>query len=108
MLPDRVSNPGPLSYESGAQPIALRGPATLADIVISLHHVSVSNIVILNSLWWKLVLQFRIYVWRNQTEIDFHSNRSGKISLFYIENNTNINITPKKQIISYWEWTQPQ
>ena len=27
MLPDRVSNPGPLTYESGALPIALRGPA---------------------------------------------------------------------------------
>ena len=26
MLPDRVSNPGPLIYESGAVPIALRGP----------------------------------------------------------------------------------
>ena len=26
MLPDRVSNPGPLTYESGALPIALRGP----------------------------------------------------------------------------------
>ena len=29
MLPDRVSNPGPLTYESGALPIALRGPAHL-------------------------------------------------------------------------------
>ena len=29
MLPDRVSNPGPLTYESGALPIALRGPALL-------------------------------------------------------------------------------
>ena len=29
MLPDRVSNPGPLAYESGALPIALRGPAHL-------------------------------------------------------------------------------
>ena len=28
MLPDRVSNTGPLTYESGALPIALRGPAT--------------------------------------------------------------------------------
>ena len=30
MLPDRKSNPGPLTYESGALPIALhvRGPAT--------------------------------------------------------------------------------
>ena len=27
MLPDRVSNPGPLTYEPGALPIALRGPA---------------------------------------------------------------------------------
>ena len=27
MLPDRVSNPGPLTYESGVLPIALRGPA---------------------------------------------------------------------------------
>ena len=29
MLPDRVSNPGPLTYESGALPIALHGPARL-------------------------------------------------------------------------------
>ena len=27
MFPDRVSNPGPLTYESGALPIAIRGPA---------------------------------------------------------------------------------
>ena len=27
MLPDRVSNPEPLTYESGVLPIALRGPA---------------------------------------------------------------------------------
>ena len=27
MLPDRVSNPGPLNYESGALPVALGGPA---------------------------------------------------------------------------------
>ena len=35
MLPDRVSNPGPLTYESGALPIALRGPTTqFADTVL--------------------------------------------------------------------------
>ena len=28
MWPDRVSNPGPLTYESGALPTALRGPAS--------------------------------------------------------------------------------
>ena len=27
MLSDRVSNPGPLTYESGVLPIGLRGPA---------------------------------------------------------------------------------
>ena len=32
MLPDRVSNPGPLTYESGALPIALRGPALMHEI----------------------------------------------------------------------------
>ena len=31
MLPDRVSNPGPLTYESGALPTALRGPAENLD-----------------------------------------------------------------------------
>ena len=31
MLPDRVSNPGLLTYESGALPIALRGPAILVE-----------------------------------------------------------------------------
>ena len=33
MLPDRVSNPGPLTYESGALPIALRGPATGESVI---------------------------------------------------------------------------
>ena len=35
MLPDRVSNPGPLTYESGALPIALRGPASSSGTAIS-------------------------------------------------------------------------
>ena len=29
MLPDQVSYPGPLTYESGALPIALRDPAAV-------------------------------------------------------------------------------
>ena len=36
MLPDRVSNPGPLTYESGALPIALRGPARQQEIIETL------------------------------------------------------------------------
>ena len=35
MLPDRVSNPGPLTYESGALPIVLRGPASGWDLTAS-------------------------------------------------------------------------
>ena len=35
MLPDRVSNPGPLTYESGALPIALRGPAATKLFVVT-------------------------------------------------------------------------
>ena len=33
MLPDRVSNPGPLLYESDALPIALRGPAQMLRMI---------------------------------------------------------------------------
>ena len=32
MLPDRVWNPGPLTYESGALPIALCGPSRLEGV----------------------------------------------------------------------------
>ena len=35
MWPDQVSNPGPLTYESGALPTALRSPAT-NDLVFDL------------------------------------------------------------------------
>ena len=35
MWPDRVSNPGPLTYESGVLPIALRGPADHAHYGVS-------------------------------------------------------------------------
>ena len=60
MLPDRVSNPGPLTYESGALPIALRGPAVdkikmCKSILIELElknfffwqHYGLSNLVII-------------------------------------------------------------
>ena len=39
MLPDRVSNPGHLTYESGALPIALCGPATSIEIMDRLHAI---------------------------------------------------------------------
>ena len=34
MLPDRVSNPGPPTYESGVLPIALRGPVRCHEAVV--------------------------------------------------------------------------
>ena len=37
MLPDQVSNPGPLTYESGALPIALCGPANLDETTKSVY-----------------------------------------------------------------------
>ena len=43
MLQDRVSNPGPLTYESGALPIALRDLAaliTLGGIKVGTFHVT--------------------------------------------------------------------
>ena len=41
MWPDRVSNPGPLTYESGALPIALRGPAnSTCNIKLKLFNIT--------------------------------------------------------------------
>ena len=42
MLPDRVSNPGPLTYESGALPTALRGPAIMTVIVVTWNSVGLA------------------------------------------------------------------
>ena len=39
MLPDRVSNPGPLTYESGALPIALHGPAASSGFLSGMGEV---------------------------------------------------------------------
>ena len=41
MLPDRVSNPGPLTYVSGALPIELRRPAKLQCIAVKKKEFSV-------------------------------------------------------------------
>ena len=39
MWPDRVSNSGPLTCESGVLPTALRGPAYICGIYACLHTV---------------------------------------------------------------------
>ena len=45
MLPDRVSNPGPLTYESCGLPIALRGPASNVRNVFMRLYGSVEDVV---------------------------------------------------------------
>ena len=52
MLPDRVSNPGPLTYESGALPIALRGPACSAK---ASHMFSTKNIGLFRILMFEIL-----------------------------------------------------
>ena len=45
MLPHRVSNPESLAYESGALPIALRGPAAHNETYqqVTLPHLTITN-----------------------------------------------------------------
>ena len=43
MLPDRVSNPGPLTYESGALPIALRGRLISTSLARGVRDMSHAN-----------------------------------------------------------------
>ena len=61
MLPDPVSNPGPLTYESGALPIALRGPAQNAVILSKViflpakSHMHIFNMLITSVQSFKLI-----------------------------------------------------
>ena len=65
MWPDQVSNPGPLTYESGALPTVLRGPATAEnDIMIKfILEISVkmhvyTTMISYHSYMWKQLLTF--------------------------------------------------
>ena len=65
MLPDWVSNPGPLTYESGALPIALRGPANTccwrADQEILIHNgESRSELIFVSAKQHMLISQVKI------------------------------------------------
>ena len=51
MLPDGVSNPGPLTYESGALPIALRGPASLNGSPFIIKKISTSDEARIRDPW---------------------------------------------------------
>ena len=62
MLPDRVSNPGPLTYESGALPIALRGPALFIRITMSVHCIFQFVCVLLSLLVLRVDVGFDFLV----------------------------------------------
>ena len=68
MLPDRVSNPGPLTYESGALPIALRGPADLALYMVSCAKGLVGWLVGCFGLYGPFKQYFRLYRATSQRE----------------------------------------
>ena len=53
MWPDRVLNPGPLTYKSGALPTALHGPATTPV-----------NVAIANILYYPESVTFLSYVFK--------------------------------------------
>ena len=67
MLPDRVSNPGPLTYESGALPIALCSPAN--GICNSQEDYHFNLLLRLGCLFWGIMLkvqtQFRLHKMRH-------------------------------------------
>ena len=54
MMPDRVSNPGPLTYELSALPIVLRGPAlnllSYAPITTEVCDIHIENLHAVNYL----------------------------------------------------------
>ena len=62
MLPDRVSNPGPLTYESGALPIALHGPATALRKAKIVYNFGLSEC---NRVKLYVILAFLSAIWLN-------------------------------------------
>ena len=64
MLPDQVSNPGPLTYESGALPIALRGPVAIPlkisfVILSTIYHSSYCFYIVRHLLYIFLVARIK-------------------------------------------------
>ena len=55
MLLDRVSNPGPLTYESDALPIVLRGPATKLPERIFQMGLKLENRYFLIQKWQRVI-----------------------------------------------------
>ena len=61
MLPDRVSNPGPLTYESGALPIALRGPVS-HFVELAVNYMQSVTLIRCLVLWSNLAFALFAYI----------------------------------------------
>ena len=68
MWPDRVSNPGPLTYKSGALPTALRGPAIEDEkdeiAMRKDNNIKVSNGVFSHDVFSDYTLKRLLFAWR--------------------------------------------
>ena len=75
MWPDRVSNPGPLTYESGALPIVLRGPFEVQRQPYVIPFVCIRICLHLH-VHADTCLQEAVYKWLGQkkTHITRHTN----------------------------------
>ena len=80
MLPDRVSNPGPLTYESGALPIALRSPAIFIGTLQKVY----SNLPLLHSERPKLYGVLAVLSAMGLTEATYHCSLYTKVSILLI------------------------
>ena len=76
MLPDRVSNPEPLTYESGALSIALRGPA---QILLTLLHSEKPNLCGVLAVLSATELKYKLSYCFDKVNVypKFHENLSG-------------------------------
>ena len=65
MLPDRVSNLGPLTYESGALPIALRGPAQEYCYIVCIPYAFLEEV----ALWHRNIVILYIFLYAFLEEV---------------------------------------
>ena len=86
MLPDRVSNPGSLTYESGALPIALRGPAYKQCVYDA--YVKVILLRVKTKTFWNVTISW--FPWRPKLSLFIKIEK--KVKLFRRKSPINIHL----------------
>ena len=84
MWPDRVLNPEPLTYESGALPTALRGPATVLEKPCNrTEHIHCKPIILCYANYRKILIgTFSVELSLMQIQIYMASNWDEKIHIY--------------------------